>query len=192
VSGGRAGARRLVDVDGRATWTTPQELPGLSGFARHFTVLRETVSGGTTVATGSHAFQSVNYPARYIHRSAALGYLDAVSSSSTTAVKQEASFTVVPGLADSGGYSFVATDGTYLRHYAFRLRFDTNDGSAGFAKDATFLARPGSATGSVSLESYNYPGRYLRHRDFQLWADLFVDSDTYRADSSFTVASPWA
>jgi hypothetical protein len=174
------------------TWSTPAELPGVSGFVRHFTVLKETVSGGATLPTGRHSLQSVNYPGRYWHVTNSLGYVDPVTSTSDTATKQAASFTVVAGLADGNGYSFVAADGRYLRHYAFRLRLDPSDGSATFNNDATFVARPGTASGSVSLESYNFPGRYIRHRNFELWADLYQDSDTFRADSSFTAANPWA
>jgi hypothetical protein len=174
------------------TWTTPAELPGVSGIVRHLTVLKETVSGGTTLPTGSRSLQSVNYPARYWHVTGGLSYVDPVSATSTTAVKQDATFTVVAGLADANGYSLRAADGRYLRHYNFRLRLDTVDTSATFANDATFVARPGTATGSVSLESYNFPGRYVRHRNNELWADLYEDTDLYRADSSFIVVGPWA
>jgi hypothetical protein len=107
-------------------------------------------------------------------------------------IKQDATFTIVAGLADANGYSLVGTDGRYLSHSGFRLRLDASDGSATFNKDATFVARPGSTSGSVSLESYNFPGRYLRHRNFELWANLYQDSAVFRADSSFTLANPWA
>ena len=43
-----------------------------------------------------------------------------------------------------------------------------------------------------ALESYNYPGRYLRHYTYELRADVYQDSDTFRADSSFQAVSPWA
>ncbi|MDE1689106.1 arabinofuranosidase, partial [Streptomyces neyagawaensis] len=78
--------------DNFATWTTPTELPGLTGFARHLTVLKETVSGGVTLPTNTtRSLQSVNYPSRYaVARSDNLGYIDPVSGSSTTAVKQSA------------------------------------------------------------------------------------------------------
>jgi hypothetical protein len=60
--------------------------------------------------------------------------------------------------------------------------------SAIFQKDA----RSGSTAGSVSLESYNYPGRYLRHRDnLQLWLDPVENTAAYRAGRSFVVVAPW-
>ncbi|MBD0841597.1 family 43 glycosylhydrolase [Streptomyces sp. TRM68416] len=154
----------------------------------------DPVSVGATLPTHTtRSLQSVNFPGRYaaVH-SDSLGYLDPVTSSSTAAVKQNATFTIVPGLADSTCYSFRDSSGRYLRHMDFRVRFDASDGTALFNNDATYCARPGSATGSVSLESYNYPGRYLRHYYYELRIDPYQDNATFRADSSFTAASPWA
>ncbi|WP_319187392.1 AbfB domain-containing protein [Streptomyces sp. AK04-3B] len=55
-----------------------------------------------------------------------------------------------------------------MRHRDFRIRFDASDGTGIFDKDATFCARTGSTAGSVSLESYDHPGRYVRHYDYAL------------------------
>ncbi|MER6154111.1 family 43 glycosylhydrolase [Streptomyces sp. NPDC001868] len=152
------------------------------------------VSVGATLPTNTtRSLQSVNFTGRYaVARSDSLGYVDPVTSASTTAVKQSATFTVVPGLADSACYSFRDSSGRYLRHKDFRVRFDASNGTAVFNGDATYCARQGSATGSVSLESYNYPGRYLRHHNFELRVDTFQDNATFRADSSFTAVGPWA
>ncbi len=179
--------------DGLSTWSTPTELPGLSGVARHFTVLKESVPGGASLPTGvSRSLRSVNYPNRYVSSRAGLGYLDPVDAGSTALVKQDATVTVVPGLADANCYSFRAADGRYLRHWDFKLRLGTEDGSAAFRGDATYCVRPGAVAGSVSLESYNYPGRYLRHYTYELRADVYQDTDTFRADSSFQAVSAWA
>ncbi|MFD3504353.1 family 43 glycosylhydrolase [Streptomyces sp. NPDC058676] len=154
----------------------------------------DPVSVGATLPTHTNrSLQSVNFTGRYTAvRSDSLGYLDPVTSSSTTAVKQSATFTIVPGLADSTCYSFRDSAGRYLRHKDYRIRFDANSGTATFHKDATYCARPGSAAGSVSLESYNYPGRYLRHYNYELRIDPYQDNATFRADSSFTAVNPWA
>ncbi|MDW8808793.1 glycoside hydrolase family 43 protein [Streptomyces scabiei] len=180
--------------DAFATWSTPTQLPGLTGFVRHLTVLKETVSGGVTLPTNTtRSLQSVNYPGRYaVARSDNLGYVDPVTSSSTTAVKQSATFTVVPGLADANCYSFRTSTGRYLRHWDYRIRSDADDGTTVFDKDATYCARPGTASGSVRLESYNYPGRYIRHYNYELRLDTYEATDTFRADSSFTAVTPWA
>jgi hypothetical protein len=179
--------------DGFQTWTAKQALPGLSGFARHFTMLKEVVPGGVTLPVGTtRSFQSVNYPDRYVMHRNWLGYVEPVSASSSALTRQDATFTVVRGLADANCYSFTGTGGRYLRHVNNRLRLDPGDGTAIFRADATFCARPGSTGDSVSLESYNYPGRYIRHRNFELWLDLYQDNATFRADSSFRAATAWA
>ncbi|MFF5360708.1 glycoside hydrolase family 43 protein [Streptomyces scabiei] len=177
-----------------ATWSTPTQLPGLTGFVRHLTVLKETVSGGVTLPVNTtRSLQSVNYTGRYaVARSDNLGYVDPVTSSSTTAVRQSATFTVVPGLADANCYSFRTSTGRYLRHWDYRIRSDADDGTTVFDKDATYCARPGTASGSVRLESYNYPGRYIRHYNYELRLDTYEATDTFRTDSSFTAVTPWA
>ncbi|MGW2830856.1 AbfB domain-containing protein [Streptomyces sp. NPDC001286] len=175
-----------------ATWTAPKALPVISGTARHFTVIKETVSGGVALPTNvSRSFRSANYTTRYWQEQSSLLNLPVVTGSSTTAQKQASSFTVVPGLADANAFSFRDASGNYLRHYDFRGRFDANDGTSTFAKDATFVARTGSATGSIRFESYNYPGRYLRHYDYQLRVDPTDGTDLFRQDSSFVPVTAW-
>ncbi|MEU8694065.1 AbfB domain-containing protein [Streptomyces sp. NPDC048665] len=141
--------------------------------------------------SGPHALRSVDDPGDYMSRSGGLGFLAPVGANSSLATRQAATLTFVPGLADPGCYSLMDAAGRYLRHYAFRIRLDADDGSVIFRKDATFCARSGSADGSLSLESYNYPGRYLRHRDnLELWLDPSESSTAYRASRSFVVVAP--
>ncbi|MGW5609170.1 sigma-70 family RNA polymerase sigma factor [Streptomyces sp. NPDC003753] len=142
--------------------------------------------------SGRHALRSVDNPGDYVSQSGRLGILGPVGTTSSAATRQAATFTFVPGLADPRCYSLRDATGRYLRHYAFRIRLDTDDGSAIFQKDATFCPRSGSTAGSVSLESYNYPGRYLRHRDnLQLWLDPSENTAAYRASRSFVLVAPW-
>lgn len=142
--------------------------------------------------SGRHALRSVDHPGDYASQSDRLGILGPVGATSSEATRQAATFTFVPGLADPHCYSLRDATGRYLRHYAFRLRLDTDDASALFRKDATFCPRSGSTAGSVSLESYNYPGRYLRHRDnLQLWLDPAQNTAAYRASRSFFLVAPW-
>ncbi|WP_436847732.1 glycoside hydrolase family 43 protein [Streptomyces avermitilis] len=176
-----------------ATWTAPKALAGISGTARHFTVIKETVSGGVSLSTGvSRSFQSVNYPTRYWQEQSSLLNLPVVSSSGSSAEKAASAFTVVAGLADAGGFSFRDAAGNHLRHYDYRARFDANDGTSTFAKDATYIARTGTTAGSVRFESYNYPGYYLRHYNYQLRVDPTDGTDQFRQDSSFTPVTAWA
>ncbi|MEE1758743.1 sigma-70 family RNA polymerase sigma factor [Streptomyces sp. SP18BB07] len=142
--------------------------------------------------SGPQALRSVDVPGSYVSRSGRFGALNPVGATSSAAARRAATFTFVPGLADPRCYSLRDGTGRYLRHYAFRIRLDTDDGSAIFREDATFCARSGSTGGSVSLESYNYPGRYLRHReDLQLWLDPAEDTAAYRTSRSFSVVAPW-
>ncbi|MDX6348090.1 MAG: hypothetical protein QOF84_2880 [Streptomyces sp.] len=159
------------------------------------TTLTSTEQTRTTLPTGvTRSLQSVNYPTYYAsYGTDSLGVLTQVTSSSSSTLKQEASYTIVAGLADSKGYSFRASDGRYLRHFSFRVELDTSDGTDTFNADATFYAMPGSASGSVRLVSHNYPGRCIRHRDYQLWVDTYdLVGGTFPADSSFTPVTAWA
>ncbi|MER7571389.1 glycoside hydrolase family 43 protein [Streptomyces sp. NPDC126514] len=175
-----------------ATWSAPAALPAISGTARHFSVVKETVPGGPSLARNvTRSFRSANYPTRYWQQQSALLNLPVVSASSTTAEKQAATFTVTAGLADAGGYSFRDASGAYLRHYDFRARFDSNNGTTAFARDATFIARTGTATGALRFESYNYPGRYLRHYGYQLRVERSDGTDLFRQDSSFLPVGAW-
>ncbi|MCX4977065.1 sigma-70 family RNA polymerase sigma factor [Streptomyces sp. NBC_00554] len=149
-------------------------------------------STAASTLLGRHALRSVDQSGRYVREVGNLGFLSPVAATSPEPAKQEATFRFVTGLADSHCYSIEDASGRYLRHYAFRIQLDANDGSAVFRKDATFCARPGSTDGSVSLESYNYPGRYLRYRDnLELWVDPAQNTTAFRASRSFTVVAPW-
>ncbi|MFJ2258192.1 AbfB domain-containing protein [Streptomyces sp. NPDC087844] len=129
--------------------------------------------------------QAVNYPDRYWHLGHDSVRLDRVDSRSSSRTRQEASFKLVPGLADAGCVSFSLGDGRYLRHAQFRLRADRHDGSELFEKDATFCPRPSAFSDAVMLESVNYRGRFLRHSDFRLRLDPYDSSRLYQADSAF-------
>ncbi|WP_333737076.1 glycoside hydrolase family 43 protein [Streptomyces sp. IBSBF 2806] len=179
--------------DAFATWSAPKALPGISGTARHFTVIKETVTGGPALTKNvTRSLRSANYTTRYWQEQSALLNLPVVTGSSTTAEKQASTFTVVAGLADANACSFRDAAGKYLRHYSFRGRFDPNDGTSTFARDATFIARTGPTSGSVRFESYNYPGYYLRHYNYQLRVEQSDGTDQFRQDSSFVAATAWA
>ncbi|WP_030159992.1 family 43 glycosylhydrolase [Glycomyces sp. NRRL B-16210] len=82
-------------------------------------------------------------------------------------------------------YRFAAhgASGVFLNHYDFRLRANA---SPAMLADSQFRIVPGLAgSGTVSLESANYPGRYLRHRDFEVWLDAADGSSQFNADASF-------
>ncbi|MEV4703050.1 AbfB domain-containing protein [Actinoplanes sp. NPDC049316] len=86
------------------------------------------------------------------------------------------------------GLELAGRKGVRVRHRNFVGRADpiTAAGSATDKLDATFTVRAGLAgRGCVSLESVNYPGRFLRHRDFVIRLDTRQDTPLYAADATF-------
>ncbi|WP_405725634.1 AbfB domain-containing protein [Streptomyces sp. NBC_01537] len=183
--------------------SAPRRLSGLPGVAGgsggSATATATSGTGGTADPTDSattpqtstaRSLESVNYPDRYLTaHSDDLGYLDRVSSTDSAQTRQAATFTLVTGLADPSCYSFKSEDGRYFRHEDFRIHLMADDGSTLFEQDATFCPHEGSVSGSVSFASYNYPGYYLRHRQYQLWIDPYQDSSGFRDDSSFQLGA---
>jgi hypothetical protein len=122
-----------------------------------------------------------------------------VTGSSSALLKQDATYTVRRGLAESSCYSFESVNypGQFLRHQDGRVRNSPDDGSALMRADATFCTRPGLGGTGVTFESLNIPGAFLRHFDSQVYiaSGGGTGSDrpqTVTADSSWTVAAPWA
>ncbi|GGN76351.1 glycoside hydrolase [Actinoplanes lobatus] len=135
---------------------------------------------------------------RYLRHADSLGWTEPVTAGSSTLLKADATFTLRHGLADPSCYTFESVNfpGQYLRHASSRIRLAANDGSALFAGDATFCARPGLGGTGVTFESINFPGSFLRHFDAQVsiasGAGTGFDRPmTLSADSSWTVANPW-
>ncbi|MDX3844168.1 AbfB domain-containing protein [Streptomyces europaeiscabiei] len=136
--------------------------------------------------TTRKSVRSATYPDRYWHLRDGALYLDQVSSGSGGETKEDSSFKVVSGLANSSCYSFRMADGRYVRHQNFVLRAAGNDGSQLFMKDATFCPRSGYS-GSVLLESVNYPGHFVRHRNFQLRLERAENNGYFYADATFSL-----
>jgi hypothetical protein len=59
-----------------------------------------------------------------------------------------------------------------------------------FRADSTFCPRPGAVDGSFALEAANYSGRFVRHRDGELWVDPDDGSRSFRSAASFTAIAP--
>ncbi|GAA2282081.1 hypothetical protein GCM10010234_19310 [Streptomyces hawaiiensis] len=138
-------------------------------------------------ATTGISIRAVNFPDRYWRVRDGYVRLDQIGSGSEQ--REDATFQRVAGLSDSSCYSFTTADGRYLRHRSFVLVADRNDGSSLFRQDATFCPRVWSRSGTLTLESVNYPGRFLRHRNFQLRLDPFENSHQYYSDASFQIVS---
>ncbi|GAA2967053.1 family 43 glycosylhydrolase [Streptomyces enissocaesilis] len=71
----------------------------------------------------------------------------------------------------------------FVRHAWSRGRIDS--GVVPF-QDAQWKVVPGLADPSaVSLESVNFPGHHLRHRNGEIWMDPFADTAQYKADATW-------
>ncbi|MGW4723138.1 AbfB domain-containing protein [Streptomyces sp. NPDC004291] len=137
---------------------------------------------------------------RYLRHADSLARTEVVNGNSAALLKQDATFTVRRGLADSSCYSFESVNypGRFLRHANSRVGTAADDGSALFRQDATFCARPGVGGTGVTFESLNVPGAYLRHFESAVYiasgagSGGFDRPQTLTADSGWTLEAPWA
>jgi hypothetical protein len=111
-------------------------------------------------------------------------YLTANGDYAKMSPADPATLTVSAGLADDTCFSFRLEDGRYLRHFDYRLRFDTSDDSELFRADATFCQEAGTDAGTVRLRSKNYPEFLLHRRDDD---SLYIDKES---GTSFMVQVP--
>lgn len=91
----------------------------------------------------------------------------------------------IPVAAGATPYRFglYGQAGAYLNHYDYRVRAGT---SVAMLADSQFRIVPGLAgSGTVSLESANFPGRYLRHKFYEFWIEADDGSAVFDADASF-------
>ncbi|GAA3234142.1 sigma-70 family RNA polymerase sigma factor [Dactylosporangium siamense] len=144
----------------------------------------ETLTPGRPVS-----IESADQPGLFVTTADSLGVLAPVRSDSSAAARQQATFSVVAGLADAACFSFRAEDGRYLRHSSWRFQLSRDEGTALFRGDATFCPRAGAAAGTILLEAQIYPGWYLHHRGDQLWVDQANGTPTFWTESSFRVRS---
>lgn len=87
-----------------------------------------------------------------------------------------------PGTAANRLQSFNFQD-RYVRHANFDARIDPNPNPA---DDSRFRLRPGLAgSGTVSFESVNYPGYFLRHFAFDFQLVYNDGTPTFAADATF-------
>ena len=79
--------------------------------------------------------------------------------------------------------SYAAAD-RFVRHWEYRARSEA--GVSPLADSLFKLVTGLAGSGAVSLESTNFPGYYLRHRDNELWVERNDGSTLFRNDASFT------
>ncbi|KAF2496513.1 Arabinosidase B [Lophium mytilinum] len=136
---------------------------------------------------------TAGYTTRYLAHTGSTVNTQVVSSSSTTALKQQASWTVRTGLGNSACFSFESKDtaGSYIRHSAFQLLLNANDGTKAFYEDATFCPQTGLNGQGNSIRSWNYPTRYFRHFNNVAFVASNGGVDAFDATASFNDDVSW-
>jgi hypothetical protein len=61
-----------------------------------------------------------------------------------------------------------------------------------FREDATFCIKGGLFGDDArwTFESLNFPGHYIRHKNFELWVERSDGSDLFAQDASFRIFNP--
>ena len=158
--------------------------------------------GGTGPGTGTGAaagtpvsLQASNYTGSYL--TAVNGTARLVTPANATD-RQQATFRMVPGLAGQGvSFASATSANQYLRHQNNQILQQTSDGGDVFKRGASFLQHAflagtcGCTTGTCSsYESVDWPGYYVRHRNFSFYIDKLDGSDGFKQDASFCAAPP--
>jgi len=156
-----------------------------------------SLTSGTALTVGSSyslRATTTGYTTRYISHTGSTVNTQVVTSSNTTAVKEQASWTVVTGLGNSACISFesVDTPGSYIRHYNFALLLDADDGTKQFGEDATFCPETGISGDGDSIRSWSYPTRYFRHYEDVLYIADNGGIHTFDSATSFNDDVSWA
>ncbi len=122
------------------------------------------------------------------------GFLAPVDAKGKQADREDATWVIVPALANQAGcYSFESAGkpGYYLMQKDLRVRMSANDNSDEFRKAATWCARKGLNGSGTSFESASTPGRWLRH----FWGDLYAADKSgkngFDAERDFALEATW-
>ncbi|MEV0227039.1 family 43 glycosylhydrolase [Streptomyces sp. NPDC050704] len=71
----------------------------------------------------------------------------------------------------------------YIRHWEYRAKLEANVTNLA---DSQFRVVTGlTGSGTVSLESANFPGYYLRHKNNEVWVEKNDGTTTFKNDASF-------
>ncbi|KAH4798425.1 alpha-L-arabinofuranosidase [Parastagonospora nodorum] len=145
---------------------------------------------GPTFAIGSSVSlraTTKGFDTKYIAHTGSTVNTQVVTSSSSSALKQAASWTVRAGLANGGCISFESRDtaGSFIRHFDFKLSLAANDGSKAFKEDATFCPQAGLSGQGSSIKAWGYPTRYIRHYESVGYIGSNGGVHTFDAAASF-------
>lgn len=141
-------------------------------------------------------FTSFNYPDHGMRHCNFEGFLNPYAGEEGN---PDFNFIIVGGNADPTKVSFLSVNfpNHYLRHQDFRIKLHEHDGSDLFNADSTFeFVRPNQEGADwysnrqyFSFRSVNFPDRYLRHKNFELWLDERDGSELFDDDTTFALFS---
>jgi hypothetical protein len=141
-----------------------------------------------------HSIEAQSKRGFYMRHANSLGFVNQINNELDS---KDATFRMVRGLAgDCVSFESVNFPGHYLRHSSFRLILSKKvPNETLFDQDATFcmeygLGQGGQDHGTVSFQSYNFKGRYIRHRDLELWVDAREENPRFLADATFIIVPP--
>lgn len=155
------------------------------------------VTGPRSLALGtSIRFEASDQPQHLIRHANYGGFIARIDANSAT--RADAAFLVRAGRGNASCYSFESANmpGHFLQHQNFRVRLVQGQDNPISRNGSTFCARPaqnGSAdSADVSLESLDWPGHFIRHRNYELWMDRSDNSPVFNAGSTFKTGSAGA
>ncbi|KAJ7050940.1 glycoside hydrolase family 54 protein [Mycena amicta] len=164
------------------------------------------IVSGPVVAVGSHISLHATTACRtianhFISHTAGTVNTQVVTSSSSAALRQAASWTVVKGLANGQCISLQSRDAdpslaanSFIRFSAGKLLVNANDGSKDFKEDATFCPRIPLNGKGHSYRSWNHPTRYLAvmYAARNGGANSFDAAKSFNDDVSFSIEKAFA
>ena len=137
------------------------------------------------------SFMSISNPKYYIrHRD----FFGEVSPISDEISRKDATFKIVPGLADSKFISLESVNhpNHYLRHQNWQIKLHKFEDAELFKSDATFNMLSGLSDASgISFQAHNYPDHFIRQVDFKLWISRQeLESPTFKKEATFQKVTP--
>ncbi|MFT4029144.1 MAG: arabinofuranosidase catalytic domain-containing protein [Protaetiibacter sp.] len=188
----------LTATGGATSNGTILEIQACTGAAsQKFTVTSQVaLSPGTRVslqATTSCCTSS------YVRHAYGNGLSSTITQSSSAGDKADATWIVRAGLSNSACVSFESSNyaNGYLRQVGSVLTQQANDGTPGFATDATFCPVPGQSGTGISLQWAGNSSLYLRHYGGTLYlasnggSNAWDTTTSWAQDVSWLPVSPW-
>jgi hypothetical protein len=116
-----------------------------------------------------------------------------IAEDAATLDKEDATWTVRAGLADSAGVSLESKNypGFFVRHQHGAVYHHENNGSRQFAEDATFIVSSGRNGRGISLSAFNFPDHFLRHWKGEVYIATSGGPESWERTASWTDDVSW-